>query len=200
MLRAKRCQHKIRVKASRNYFSITFGSKTVIFLIYTVVMKPISVQLYLLFALCFTPYMMPECVGRDITTVQMVSYIRPIEPLAIQYGTGDIKAYVFVDPKCPHSRDFLSMIYENEKMRTIYHYYIFLYELKRLKSHDLIGTIYASSSPLQKTLGVMVGGKEIEERTSFSIKVEDRIDSIASVAEAIGVNKRPYLIIKKELD
>ena len=64
----------------------------------------------------------------------------------------------------------------------------------------MIGTIYSSSSPLLKTFVVMVGGKEIDERSSFSAKVEDRIASIESVAEAIGVNKRPYLIIKKELD
>jgi hypothetical protein len=141
-----------------------------------------------------------ECTARDLTPAQMITFIRPIEPLAMQFGTGSIKAYVFVDPKCPHSRDFLSMIYDSDKMRSTYHYYIFFYELKRLKSHDLIGTIYASSSPLLKTFGVMVGGKEMEELKAFPAKVEDRIDSIESVAEAIGVNKRPYLIIKKELD
>ena len=144
--------------------------------------------------------MAPQCAAKDMTAAQIVNFIRPIEPLAMQFGTGNIKAYVFVDPKCPHSRDFLSMIYDNDKMRNTYHYYIFFYELKRFQSHNLIGTIYSSSSPLLKTFGVMVGGKEIEERSSFSAKVEDRIASIESVAEAIGVNKRPYLIIKKELD
>jgi hypothetical protein len=144
--------------------------------------------------------MTPNCAAKDMTVAQMVTLIKPIEPLAMQFGTGSIKAYVFVDPKCPHSRDFISMIYDNDKMRSTYHYYIFFYELKRLQSHDLIRTIYASSSPLLKTFGVMVGGKEMEELKSFSVKVEERIDSIESVAEAIGVNKRPYLIIKKELD
>jgi hypothetical protein len=163
-------------------------------------MKLINVQLYLLLALSFTLLVTPQCVAKDMTAAQMVTFIRPIEPLAMQFGTGTIKAYVFIDPKCPHSRDFISMIYDNEKMRSNYHYYIFFYELKRLQSHDLIGTIYSSSSPLLKTFGVMVGGKEMEELKSFSAKVEDRIDSIESVAEAIGVSKRPYLIIKKELD
>lgn len=144
--------------------------------------------------------MAPQCAAKELSTAQITALVRPIEPLALQYGTGNIKAYVFVDPKCPHSRDFLSMIYDSDKMRSIYRYYIFFYELKRLKSHDLIRTIYASSSPLQKTLSVMVEGREILERNSFSEKVEERIDSIESVAEAIGVNKRPYLIIKKELD
>lgn len=162
-------------------------------------MKSINVQLYLL-SLIFTLFVTPQCTAKDMTAAQMVTFIRPIEPLAMQFGTGSTKIYVFVDPKCPYSRDFLSSVYENENMRSSYRYYIFFYELKRLKSHDLIGTIYGSSSPLQKTLRVMVEGKEMAERTSFSQKVEERIDSIESVAEAIGVNKRPYLIIKKELD
>jgi hypothetical protein len=196
----KKYKYKVKHKVNRDSFLINFSSKTVTFLVYTVVMKSINVQLYLLLVLCFTIFLTPQCAAKDMTAVQMVSFIRPIEPLAMQFGTGNVKAYVFVDPKCPHSRDFLSMLYDNEKMRSSYHYYIFFYELKRLHSHNLIGTIYTTSSPLEKTLGVMVGGKEMEELKLFSAKVEERIDSIASVAEAIGVNKRPYLIIKKELD
>lgn len=168
-------------------------------MIYTVVMKSINVQFYLLL-LIFSLFMTPQCAAKDMTTPQMLALINPIEPLAMEFGTGSIKAYVFVDPRCPHSRDFLSMIYDNEKMKNSYHYYIFFYELKRFKSHNLIGTIYSSSSPLLKTFGVMVEGKEMKELKSFSAKVEERIDSIESVAKAIGVNKRPYLIIKKELD
>ena len=162
-------------------------------------MKPIKVHLCLLFTL-WAVILTPACSAKELPTSKITDLIRPIESLAIQYGTGDIKAYIFVDPKCPHSRDFLSMIHDNDKMRSIYRYYIFFYELKRLHSHDLIGTIYASQAPLQKTLEIMVGEKEIEEQKSFSAKVDERIESIEAVAEAIGVNKRPYLILKKELD
>ncbi|MDP3587335.1 MAG: hypothetical protein Q8R58_04725 [Sulfuricurvum sp.] len=134
----------------------------------------------------------------ELSTKRMVSMIRPLEQYAMQYGEGDIKAYVFVDPKCPHSRDFISMIHDNEKMRGIYRYYIFFYELKRFNSHKLIGTIYSSSSPLQKMLEVMVGGKEIEPLPSLSPQVEEEIGDIDHVAVELGVNKRPYLIIAKE--
>lgn len=163
-------------------------------------MKTIKVQLYLFLALCFVTLIAPQCTAKEFSTAQIIALVRPIEPLALQYGTGSIKAYVFVDPKCPHSRDFLSMIYDSDKMRNMYRYYIFFYELKRLHSHDLIGTIYASQAPLQQTLGVMVAEKEIEEMKAFPAKVDERIKSIDAVAQAIGVNKRPYLIIKKELD
>ena len=134
----------------------------------------------------------------ESSTTRMVSMIRPLERYAMQYGEGNIKAYVFVDPKCPHSRDFISMIHDNEKMRGIYHYYIFFYELKRFNSHKLIGTIYTAPSPLQKMLEVMVGGKEIEQLSTLSPQIEEEINTIDSVAVELGVNKRPYLIIAKE--
>lgn len=196
MLHEKRCKHK----TNHDYFLINFGSKTVIFLPYTVGMEKIRVRLFLLFALWVAVLDTSQCSAKELSAPQIAALIRPIEPLAMQYGTGDIKAYIFLDPKCPHSRDFLSMIHDNEKMRGIYRYYIFFYELKRLHSHNLIGSIYLSSSPLQQTLGVMVGEKEIQELKSFPAKVEERIALIDEVAEAIGVNKRPYLLLKKELD
>lgn len=158
-------------------------------------MKLIKVLLFLLLLFCGSPGY-----AKELATSATLSLIRSIEPLAIQYGEGNIKAYVFVDPKCPHSRDFISMIYENEKMRGIYRYYLFFYELKRFNSHKLIGSIYTASSPLQKTLEVMVGGKEIEPLTSISPMIEEQIGKIESVASEIGITKRPYLIIAKEWD
>ncbi|MDO9207432.1 MAG: hypothetical protein Q7T91_04185 [Sulfuricurvum sp.] len=153
----------------------------------------IKVLLFLLLLVCFS-------YAKELSTKEKLSLVRSIEPLAMQYGEGNIKAYVFVDPKCPHSRDFISMIHENEKMRGIYRYYLFFYELKRFNSHKLIGTIYSASSPLQKTLEVMVGAKEIEPLISISPVIEEQIEKIESVASEIGIKKRPYLIIAKEWD
>jgi protein-disulfide isomerase len=131
-------------------------------------------------------------------TEHMISMMRSLEQHAMKYGNGDIKVYVFVDPKCPHSRDFISMIYDSDKMKSIYRYYIFLYELKRLKSHKQIGTIYASSSPLQKTLEVMVSGREIKEIVTLPPEVEEKIGDIENVAQQLDIQKRPYLIIAKD--
>ncbi len=158
-------------------------------------MKVIKIQLFYVLLLMFG---VADCFAAELSTKRMVSMIRPLEQYAMQYGEGDIKAYVFVDPKCPHSRDFISMIHDNEKMRGIYRYYIFFYELKRFNSHKLIGTIYSSTSPLQKMLEVMVGGKEIEPLPSLSPQIEEEIGDIDHVAAELGVNKRPYLIIAKE--
>jgi hypothetical protein len=158
-------------------------------------MKSIKVLLFLLLLTWSS-----SSYAKELSTKEMASMVHTIEPFAMQYGEGDIKAYVFVDPKCPHSRDFISMIHDNEKMRGIYRYYIFFYELKRFNSHKLIGTIYGSSSPLQKTLEVMVGAKEIEPIKFIPPLIEEQIEKIESVASAIGIKKRPYLIIAKEWD
>ena len=158
-------------------------------------MKVIKIQFFIVLLLMLS---IADSFAAELSTKRMVSMIRPLEQYAMQYGDGDIKAYVFVDPKCPHSRDFISMIHDNEKMRGIYRYYIFFYELKRFNSHKLIGTIYSASSPLQKMLEVMVGGKELESLPSLSSQVEEEISDIDHVAAELGVNKRPYLIIAKE--
>lgn len=141
-----------------------------------------------------------EAAGKELPAKQKIALLQPIERHAVQYGEGSTKVYVFVDPKCPHSQDFISMISESSKMRSIYRYYIFFYELKRFNSHNLIGTIYASSSPLQRILEVMVGKKEIDTASEFEPKIEEKINDIEGVAEEIGVSKRPYLIIAKEKD
>lgn len=161
-------------------------------------MKPIRTPFFFLLTVWILIVFANQCNAKDLSTQELASLIRPIEPYAMQYGSGNITAYVFIDPKCPHSRDFISMLYENEKMRGIYHYYIFFYELKRFKSHKLIGTIYTSPTPLQKTLEVMVGGKKMDEMKSLSAKVNEQIGAIEQVAKTIGIKKRPYLIIAKE--
>lgn len=151
----------------------------------------------LLLSWCITP---AEAGAKELPTKQKIALLQPIEHYAMQYGEGETRVYVFVDPKCPHSQDFISMINENSKIRSIYRYYIFFYELKRFKSHDLIAAIYGSSAPLQKMLEVMVGKKEIETAVSADPKIEQKIDEIERVSEEIGVSKRPYLIIAKERD
>ena len=133
-----------------------------------------------------------------LTTGEMVALIRPIEHHAMQYGQGKVKAYVFIDPKCPYSRSFISMIYENKKMLDMYHYYIFFYELKRFNTHKTIGTIYTASSPLNAMFETMVAEKKIKPLTILSPQVEEKIGDIENVAQQLNIMKRPYLIIAKE--
>lgn len=136
----------------------------------------------------------------DLSSKNTMALLESIENYAMVYGEGEKKIYVFVDPKCPHSQDFISMINDNAKMRTMYRYYIFFYELKRFNSHNLIAAIYGSAAPLQRTLEVMVGGKEMQTSNQIEPKIETKIGDIARVADEIGVSKRPYLIIAKKWD
>lgn len=163
-------------------------------MIHTTGFLPFWTTLFLLFFSASTV----QVNAADLSIQQKRVLLEPIEKHAMVYGEGSKKVYVFVDPKCPHSQDFISMINENAKMRSIYRYYIFFYELKRFKSHNLIASIYASSVPIQRTLEVMVGHKEIPTTYAADPKVENKIEDIARVAEEIGVFKRPYLIIVKE--
>lgn len=159
-------------------------------------LKCFTIVLIFLLQLMVTPIEAKE----PLTPQKTKELLNGIESYAMVYGEGAKKVYVFVDPKCPHSQDFISMISENSKMRSTYRYFIFFYELKRFNSHDLIGTIYESSAPLQRTFEVMVEKKEIPANSRLEPKTEEKIDAISHVADEIGISKRPYLIIAKKLD
>jgi hypothetical protein len=124
--------------------------------------------------------------------------LEPIYDDAIRMGKGTVKVHVFIDPNCPRSRDFVTMISENEKMRSRYSYYFYFYELKRFKSSDLIKTIYRAKNPLQAMLDVMVYKKELKDPPSSGKEISDKIDRITKAARELDVYKRPYLIMIKK--
>ena len=64
--------------------------------------------------------------------------------------------YAFIDPRCPHSRDFVDLIHENEKMRKRYHYYFFLYAHPMFKSGAAINAIYNAPDPKKAMLDYML--------------------------------------------
>jgi len=123
-------------------------------------------------------------------------YLQTIETDAITMGSGPVKVYVFVDPYCPHSRNFLSLIAESKKMRMRYTYKIFLYTLPRMQSEVMVSYIYGSPKPLAVLLDVMVHGVDV---TPYSSKQhQEKIFKIAAVAKQIDIYKRPYLIMVKK--
>lgn len=124
--------------------------------------------------------------------------LKPIGGDAIRMGEGSVKVHVFIDPLCPRSRDFVTMISESEKMRSRYSYYFYLYELKRFKSHALINAIYMAKNPLQAMLDVMVDKKEMELSPMPGKEISDKIERITKAAGMLDVYKRPYLIMIKK--
>ena len=113
-------------------------------------------------------------------------------------GRGAIDVYVFVDPLCPHSRDFVEMIAQSEKMQSKYHYYFYLYTLKRFHSEDVVATIFASQEPLMTLKEVMVQRKDVALQQSISKETQKKVDAISSVAMKLDVYKRPYMIMVKK--
>jgi hypothetical protein len=121
--------------------------------------------------------------------------LKSIQCDAIVLGKGEKQVFVFVDPLCPHSRKFITMVSKNPKMLSKYRYYIYLYSIPRLKSTDVVSVIYMSPNPVEMLLQVMV------EHKVSSIPGNEatlaRTTRIAKVAQKIDVYKRPYLFMIK---
>ncbi len=132
---------------------------------------------------------------KKLPLARSLPLLKTIESAAMHLGSGPTEVYVFVDPNCPHSRNFISLISESKKMQKNYHYLIFLYSLKRMHSEALVQTIYQSNNPLKMTIDVMLNKKAptLVQTTKSDVKIA----KIAHVAQEIDVYKRPYLVLIK---
>lgn len=124
-----------------------------------------------------------------------VTLLQSIQDDAIILGEGEKLVYVFVDPLCPHSRKFITMVSKNATMLSKYRYCIFLYSIPRLKSTDVVSAVYMSTKPTETLHDIMIEDKV--SRTKGDDKTLARIARIEAVAKEMDVYKRPYLIIKK---
>lgn len=122
-------------------------------------------------------------------------HLQSIESLGLVMGNGPVKAYVFIDPNCPNSQNFVSLINESEKMRERYTYYFFFFELKRFNSSAVISQIYSASNPIQTMKQYMIHHQNLSQAANPS--VSGKIAQIAKVAETLDVYKRPYIIMAK---
>jgi len=124
-----------------------------------------------------------------------VSLLKSIHNDALILGNGGKTVYVFIDPLCPHSRKFITMVSENPKMLSKYQYHLFLYSIPRMKSTDVVSAIYLSETPIETLLNTMVDEDVHYEKGNEIIKA--RVDRIAVVAQEMDVHKRPYIFIIK---
>jgi protein-disulfide isomerase len=129
---------------------------------------------------------------------QSLPLVQTIEKSALRMGSGPVKVYAFVDPMCPHSRDFVEMIAESEKMRAGYSYYFYLYSLPRMHSEAVVAAIYDNANPMELLLDVMVRHKKVQVKKTAAKSVFQKIKEIAAVAEKLDVYKRPYIIMVKK--
>ena len=123
-----------------------------------------------------------------------LSLLQTIQDDAMIYGDGKKIIYVFIDPLCPYSRKFISLISENPKMTSKYQYYLFLYSVPRLKSTDVVSAIYMSSDPLQSLLQTMIDENVHYDKGNKVTK--EKVDRIEKIGKEMHVHKRPFIFIK----
>ena len=123
-----------------------------------------------------------------------MALLQGIRGEAIVLGGGKTEVYVFVDPLCPHSRKFMTMVSRSEQMLAKYKYYIFLYSIPRLRSEKVVSAIYASPKPSDVLLKVMVD-KAPPPIDAGGGQAERTVADIAAVARELDVYKRPYVIV-----
>jgi len=122
-----------------------------------------------------------------------LSLLQTIDDDAIVIGTGKKVIYVFLDPLCPHSRKFMSMISKDPKMISKYQYHLFLYSIPRMKSTDVVSSVYLSPTPAETLLQIMVEDKIQYEKGNATTQA--KVDRIDTIANKMDVFKRPYIFI-----
>lgn len=115
---------------------------------------------------------------------------------AIQIGTGSVsKTYVFVDPMCPFSRNYIQKISQSKKAKETNTYYIFLYKLPMFDSNKLSQYIFQSSNHQETLLEVMVKEEDIDlDATTIDAEKQSIISKISNVGEILNLKVRPYII------
>lgn len=139
-----------------------------------------------------------KSVHKKLPLSESVPLLRTIDKYALHMGTGPIEVHIFIDPLCPHSKNLIEMIADNDKALSRNSYYLYLYTLKRLYSEKMVEVIYEAADPLTSLLDVMARHKKIEMKSTPKKEIIIKVDAIAKVAEQLDVYKRPYMIFIKQ--
>ncbi len=123
--------------------------------------------------------------------------LETIKTDAIVLGTGEIEVHTFIDPLCKMSQRYLALLYKrNYEVFSKYTIYLYMYEIKSKKSKKHILSIMDATSSERMLTSIMLTKDMSQLKYRYSGKNLRTLDKIANVAEKIGVNKRPYIMIK----
>ena len=118
---------------------------------------------------------------------------------SIRIGNGEDRVYVFIDPLCMRSAEYIKLISQDKEIQKKKSFYIFLYRIKRLNSEKTIQYIYQDENPKSILEDIMIynddvdlKGFEVEEET---LKI---IEKINKVAQTLKIRQRPYLLSFKK--
>lgn len=128
---------------------------------------------------------------------QIHSLIKSIDSNAITIGEGKKTVFVFLDPMCKFSRKFIKTVTDNPYMLQKYQYHIFLYEIPRLDSNNIIHYVYQSKAPLRELMKIMLENNKPTIKTTFASQTKETVLRIKKIARKIDVYKRPYIIISE---
>jgi hypothetical protein len=127
---------------------------------------------------------------------ETLKLLETIKSEAIVFGEGKREIHSFVDPLCSMSRRYMKFLFKNKKrMFKKYKVYLYLYELKRKNSKNIIKNIYDSEEYAGLMLKeIMLNNAKIDLYEIDDDFIEDKITKIEKVAKKIGVFKRPFII------
>ena len=124
-------------------------------------------------------------------------HLETIKKHAIVFGEGEQAVHVFIDPYCPFTQKYLTLLLENSQQKFKENtYYFYLYKLKNGDSTEAIQTIMSAENKKEMLLAITI---EDDFFIDENIGVEMKIRAIADTAKKIGVNKRPYILIDGKL-
>ncbi|MCH9814650.1 MAG: hypothetical protein K0U47_12000 [Epsilonproteobacteria bacterium] len=134
--------------------------------------------------------------NKQLTTPQeTLALLKEIKSEAIVLGSGEKEIYSFIDPYCSMSKMYLKQLYKNKKrMFKKYKVYLYLYELKRKNSAQMIKNIYSADNSLLMLKEVMVNGESVELEEVDDIQIDEKMAKIETFSKKIGVFKRPFII------
>ena len=153
--------------------------------------------MFLLFAFFFLALSMWAGVPEKkqlLSPAETLEVVESIKSTAIVFGESDKEIHTFIDPYCSMSQRYLNFIYKKKKvMFKKYKIYLYLYELPRKKSNDIIKTILSSDYPKIMLKQVMIEQEDVDLEDDGD--AEEIMEEISEAAEKIGVFKRPYILI-----
>lgn len=163
-------------------------------------MSKVILILLLLNSFLFSNEESNTTVHKKMSFNEALPYFESIKESEIIIGTGSDDIYLFIDPVCPHSRAFISLIHDKEDMQKKYKYHIWLYRLPKFKSIPYIYAIYNKNGPDRLVLlyDIMLNdNKKISLRLSNN-EVILNYKKIEAIATLMDIYKRPYLFVNKK--
>ena len=132
----------------------------------------------------------------DSLSSETRTLLESIKRYGIKMGSGEKSTnFIFVDPMCPFSRKYITLLSTNKSVLDKNTYYIFLHKLPKYDSDALTQYIHESKNPLETLTKIMVENEEVTPKTcDLSKKELEKKSTISSVAKKLNIEIRPYIM------